>query len=268
MIAKNDAIATDIHEEAERLTELIRAAGRPIRLMGGLAVWLTAPTVRLPPYARTYADLDFAADGPDRRATGAFFEAAGYLPEKLFNALHGATRMNFLHPHGAWTIDLLFDRLDMSHRVDLRGRLQGAGPTIELADLLLTKLQIWEINRKDLGDVICLLADRPVRSRSAAVAADRGDAPGGEFGIVELDRLTELTRADWGLCHTVERNLGRARELAAAEPPARGAHDPVAAIDAIVAAIDAAPKTTGWRIRARVGERVPWYQTPEEVRHE
>jgi hypothetical protein len=268
MTASPGAIATDIHEEAERLTAWIRAADRPIRLMGGLAVWLTAPTVRRPPYARTYADLDFAADGPDRRATGAFFEAAGYLPERLFNALHGATRMNFVHPHGAWTIDLLFDRLDMSHRIDLRGRLRGAGPTIELADLLLTKLQIWEINRKDLGDVICLLADQPVRSRSAAAAPESGDAHVGDPGIVDLDRLTELTRADWGLCHTVERNLGRARELAVAEPPAGGAHDPIAAIDAIVAAIGAAPKTTGWRIRARVGERVPWYQTPEEVRHE
>ena len=85
---------------------------------------------------------------------------------------------------------------------------------------------------------------------------------------MELERLTSLARADWGLCHTIERNLRRARALAAAEPPAGGAHDPVAAIDTILAAIDAAPKTAAWRLRARLGERVAWYQTPEEVRHE
>jgi hypothetical protein len=259
MTADPTAIAGDIQEEAGRLTALIRAEDRPIRLMGGLAVWLVAPSVRRPPYERPYADLDFAADGGDRRAVAAFFEHAGYVPEKLFNALHGATRLNFVHPSSAWTIDLLFDRLDMSHRIDLRGRLHGPGPTIDLADLLLTKLQIWEINRKDLGDAICLLADR--------FAGTPGGSPIVAAGTVDVDRLTDLTRADWGLCHTVERNLRRARELAVAEPPAGAPHDPIAAIDTILAAIDTAPKTTSWRIRARVGERVPWYQTPEEVRH-
>ncbi|HZC33036.1 MAG TPA: hypothetical protein VE640_07090 [Candidatus Bathyarchaeia archaeon] len=259
MTGATDAIARDIHGEVERLSARIAAAGKPIRLMGGLAVWLVAPTVRRPPYARPYTDLDYAAEGGQRRTIGAFFEAAGYAPEKMFNALHGATRMNFRHPASAWTIDLLFDQLDMSHRIDLRGRLSGPGPTIELADLLLTKLQIWEINRKDLGDAICLLADRAISTHAATASHEP---------VVELERLTSLARADWGLCHTIERNLRRARELAAAEPPEGGAYDPVAAIDLILAAIDAVPKTPAWRLRARLGERVAWYQTPEEVRHE
>ena len=55
----------------------------------------------------------------------------------------------------------------MSHKLDLRGRLDGPAPTITLADLLLTKLQVWEINRKDLGDTLCLLADHALyRGRS------------------------------------------------------------------------------------------------------
>jgi len=254
-----EAIAGDIHAEAERLAARIRDAGLPIRLMGGLAVWLVAPSVRREPYARPYADLDFAAEGRDRRTIGAFFESEGYVAEKLFNALHGATRMNFAHPAGRWTLDLLFDRLEMSHRIDFRGRLRGPGPTIDLADLLLTKLQIWEINRKDLGDALCLLADHPVALPSQA--ADPAVA-------VDLERIVELARTDWGLCHTVERNLRRARDQAGLEPPTGGAGDPAVAIDAILAAIEAAPKTAAWRLRARVGERVPWYQTPEEVRHE
>jgi hypothetical protein len=259
MTGQLEPIAADIHAEAQRLTARIAAAGLPIRLMGGLAVWLVSPSVREAPYARPYADLDFAAEGRDRRAMGAFFEAVGYVPEKLFNALHGATRMNFVHPAGAWTVDLLFDRLDMSHQIDLRGRLGGPGSTVDLADLLLTKLQIWEINRKDLGDVICLLTDHPVTPGRTAVGAG---------GAIDLDRIVALARSDWGLCHTVERNLAKAGEQARSEPPAGGAAGPLAAIEAITAAIEAAPKTTGWRLRARVGERVPWYQTPEEVRHE
>jgi hypothetical protein len=92
--------------------------------------------------------------------------------------------------------------------------------------------------------------------------------PGGVGRSIDLGRVTDLARTDWGLCHTIERNLGRAVDQARAEPPEGGAFDPVAAAEAIRSAIDAAPKTTGWRLRARVGERMPWYQTPEEVRHD
>jgi hypothetical protein len=253
-------LAPDIRAEAERLTRRVAVEGRAIRLMGGLAVWLVAPSVRLPPYARSYADLDFAAASTDRRGVADFFEACGYVPEKLFNALHGATRLNFRHPADAWTIDVLFDQLEMSHRIDLRGRLDGPRPTIDLADLLVTKLQIWEINRKDLGDIVCLLADLPL-----ALAGGLRDAVD---GAIDVGRVTDLARADWGLCHTIERNLGRALEQARAEPPEGAVHDPIAAAETILSAIAAAPKTTGWRLRARVGERMPWYQTPEEVRHE
>lgn len=258
MTRPDDAIAADITTEALRLAGRIAAAKRQIRLMGGMAVWLVAPSVRRPPYLRPYADLDFAAGGSDRKGTGAFFEAAGYVPEKLFNAIHGATRLNYRHPDGSWTIDVLFDRLEMSHTIDLKGRLAGPGPTLDLADLLLTKLQIWEINRKDLGDIVCLLADSDV----GGARRDDGSP------AIDVGRIVDLTRADWGLCHTVERNLRRAAQQAAAEPPTAGRHDPVAAVASILAAIEASPKTTGWRLRARVGERTRWYETPEEVRHE
>jgi hypothetical protein len=33
------------------------------------------------------------------------------------------------------------------------------------------------------------------------------------------------------------------------------------------AAIDQAPKSARWKVRARIGERVTWYQEPEEVGH-
>jgi hypothetical protein len=257
--AGQSVIAGTITAEAERLTAMIATVARPIRLMGGLAVWLMAPAVRRPPYERAYADLDFAASGRDRSGTTAFFEAAGYVPEKLFNALHGASRLNFRHPDGAWTVDVLFDELDMSHKIDLRGRLEGPGPTLDLADLLLTKLQIWEINRKDLGDVVCLLADRAVTT--GPVAQDGTPS-------IDVDRVTALARVDWGLCHTIERNLRRAESLASAEPPLGGEQDPVTAAEAVLTAIANAPKSTAWRLRSRLGERIPWYQTPEEVRHE
>jgi hypothetical protein len=244
----------DIRVEGERVATAAVTAGLQLRLMGGMAVYLTSPSVRRPPYARDYGDFDFAVAARDTRSAAAFLEAAGYIPERMFNALHGAQRLNFAHPEGRWPIDVVVDEVRMSHRIDLRGRLGGPGPTLALADLLLTKLQIWEINPKDLGDIACLLADHELADRETPETIDRR-------------RILALVAADWGLCHTIERNLRRAAEEARARGPIVAPFDPIAQVDALLGAIAAAPKSLGWQARARVGERVRWYETPEEVRH-
>ncbi len=247
------AIMADIRAEGERLAMVALAQSLPLRLMGGVGVWLRSSSVRLAPFAREYADLDFAAASVARSAVKAFFEGQGYVPEKLFNALHGAQRLNYAAPDGRWTIDVIFDELAMSHRLDLRGRFASAEPTIPLADLLLTKLQIWEINRKDLGDVLCLLADHPL-----------GEA---DADAIDLRRLRAVLGSDWGLCHTVERNLAKVAELWAEQPAPGARFDVRVQVHALGVAIAAAPKSLAWKTRARVGERVRWYETPEEVRH-
>lgn len=152
-------------------------------------------------------------------------------------------------------MNIVIDELTMSHRLDLRGQLDGPGPTLSPADLLLTKLQVWEINRKDLGDTACLLADHGLAAGPAG--ADE----------ISLARVTAVLGADWGFCHTAERNLGKVAELAAAEPLPAAGHDVAAQVRVIQAAIEAAPKSRSWRLRSRIGERVKWYETPEEVRH-
>jgi hypothetical protein len=252
-VPDDTAILPEVRAEAERLSRLAVAEGIPMRLMGGLAVWLRSESVRKPPFAREYADMDFAISSNGRSRVKAFLDREGYVPEKLFNAIHGAQRLNYAEPNGRWTMDILIDELAMSHRLNLRGRLDGPGQTILLADLVLTKLQIWEINRKDLGDALCLLADHPL-----------GKDGDGEIG---LDRIAAVLGADWGFCHTVERNLAKIAELWGAEPVPDARFNVWHQVAGIAAAISAAPKTLAWKARARVGERMRWYETPEEVRH-
>lgn len=252
-MAADTVILPEIRAEAQRLAELAVERALQMRLMGGLAVWLRSESIRKPPFAREYADIDFAVGSRSRAAVKSFVEDQGYVPEKLFNAIHGAQRLNYAEPGGRWTMDILIDELAMSHRLDLRARLDGLQPTISLADLVLTKLQIWEINRKDLGDVLCLLADNPL-------------GPDGD-GAIGLDRIAAVLGSDWGFCHTVERNLGKVAELWAAEPIAGTRFDVARQVEGMTAAIAAAPKSLAWKTRARVGERVRWYETPEEVQH-
>jgi hypothetical protein len=119
--------------------------------------------------------------------------------------------------------------------------------------VLLTKLQIVELNDKDVRDVVALLLDHPF------------GATGGEG--MELPRIVDVTSKDWGLEHTMRSTLARVKEMAddyGLEPPR------VAAVrrraDALLKAMDGSTKSLAWRMRARVGERVKWYQTPEEAR--
>ena len=243
-------LSADIQKEAARLGGLILSAGIPARLMGGLAIWLRSPSVRAGPFARTYSDMDYVVAAKGSAQLKAFLLAQGYLPDQFFNALHGATRLYFQAPDGRWSIDVVVDELAMSHKLDLRGRLNGPDLTLSLADLLLTKLQVWEINRKDLGDVLCLLADHPV---------------GGDG--IDPGRIAAVLGADWGFCHTVERNLDSIANLWAGEPLAGAKFDVASQVSGLKAMIEQAPKSFAWRARARVGERVRWYETPEEVRH-
>ncbi|MFL5778348.1 MAG: hypothetical protein ACJ761_05345, partial [Chloroflexota bacterium] len=81
---------------------------------------------------------------------------------------------------------------------------------------------------------------------------------------------------DWGWWRTVTGNLDKLEQYLATEyqpddlDVAGGralAFDPMAQIAALRQAIEQAPKSTRWKLRARVGERVPWYDEPEEMVH-
>lgn len=261
MNASADAApAAEVAAEAERLVQAADGAGLQVRLMGGIAIWLSSPSVRVPPYARSYRDMDVVALGRQARGVRTFLEAEGYVGDRMFNAIHGAQRLIFTAVHGRWSIDVLFDELRMSHRVDFRDRLTAPAPIVPLADLLLTKLQIWQVNEKDLGDALCLLADQPLVEQGRD-----GRAPDVTVGI-EVGRLLDVLGADWGFCHTAERNLDRIAELGRVHPPAGAPFDGASQAQQLRAAIERAPKTLGWRSRARIGERVRWYEEPEEAR--
>ena len=223
--------------------------------MGGLAVWLRCETARRPPFAREYRDIDVVAPKRDRKTVSAFLESEGYVPDRLFNALHGAQRLVYSSSAGPWSLDVIFDELNMSHRIDLRGRLALPGATLDLADLLMTKLQIWQVNEKDLGDAACILADHEVAADGAA-GSDQVDAA----------RIAALVGADWGLCHTAERNLASVRDEWARRPADGARFDVARQVEVLLREIERAPKSLAWKARARVGERVRWYETPEEVR--
>jgi hypothetical protein len=146
----------------------------------------------------------------------------------------------------------------MSHELEFGARLDRLPHTIDATDLLLSKLQIVELNAKDLHDIASLLASLPV---------SEGDEP----GTIGLNRFGEVVRGDWGWWRTATGNLERLAagdagpavdlEAWASECP----FDAAAQARRLREFADEVPKTRRWKLRARVGERKRWYQLPEEV---
>jgi hypothetical protein len=232
-------------------------AGIPIRLMGGVAIWIRASAPARAALGRDYPDIDLVAHKRQSRALRSLLEELGYDPERVFNATHGAKRLLYHSPDGSWHVDVFLDTFEMSHTLDLGARLEAEPLTLAAAELLLTKLQIAEVNAKDLSDAAMLLWDHePVRGASA------GDGP----GLLNLTRVARVCGEDWGLFTTVTDNLAAcADHLPELSIGATDAARIAGRIGDIRQALDDAPKSLSWRMRARVGRRVRWYEVPEEV---
>ncbi len=248
----NDQATLDVTtQEAERLAGAARESGLALVLIGGVAIWMRCFSARAAPLERDYADIDFVGRSSDRRKITEFMEAHGYEADKMFNAIHGARRLNYHDPMRGRPIDVLLDQFVMAHSLDLRNTLASGELTLPLADLLLTKLQVVSLNRKDLVDILALLLDHAVEPR----------------GEIDLDRILAVTRSDWGFEHTIHRTLAALRERIgefALSPEASALI--IERADTLDAALHAAPKSVSWKMRARVGERVRWYDEPEEAR--
>jgi hypothetical protein len=140
----------------------------------------------------------------------------------------------------------------MSHKVPVADRLDLEPATLPLAELLVTKLQIAELNEKDVRDALALLHGHPVAERD-------GDA-------INAARVAEMCRSDWGLWRTLTGNLSACRDhLARYELPEEDQARIRGEMDVLLDRIEREPKSRSWKMRARIGERKRWYNLPEEV---
>jgi hypothetical protein len=246
-------IELDINAEAQRLLAELERAGIAARLIGGMAIRLLAAD-RLPvAFERPIQDLDFILAKRDRPDFNTLLIDAGYVPQERFNALHGAHRLLYDDPSHGRQIDVFVESFSMCHELPLAEQIPVRRYTLPAADVLMTKLQIVELNEKDRRDLYALLCTH-------TVSAGEGE------GKIDVGRIVALTSNDWGLQHTFELNLDRLRAALSEQPLDAGDAAAVAErIDVLAKALEDAPKTRKWKLRAKVGERKRWYEEPEEV---
>jgi hypothetical protein len=238
-------------EESERIAEEAGKRKLGLKLLGGAGIHAHSPSARKPPLKRKYGDLDYAMARRDRKGVLDLFPELGYESNERFNLMNGDRRLYFYDAHHGRQVDVFIDVFRMSHAIDLRARLGHDGPAVSPSDLLLSKMQIYEVNRKDLVDTVALLLDH---------AIDRG----GAADAIEASYIARVAAEDWGLHRTLQVNTVRLRSTLDELDVDRDLV--LARLEELWRVIDEEPKPLKWRLRAQVGDRVRWYELPEETR--
>lgn len=240
------AQATD---EAKRILEVARSKKITLRLFGGIAIFFSCPSAPLVNPERKYVDIDVLGHEKQSRDIKRLFVDLGYAPRDRFNALQGFRRLIFNDLDHGRRVDIFLDIFEMSHKFNFKKRIDILGDTLPLADLLATKLQIFEINEKDLMDALTIFVDHDV---------------GKSDSLINGAYLAGICANDWGIFKTFIINLEKTLGVIDATPIGSNQKEHVRSrIAKLRKMMDEAPKSLRWRLRARVGESVKWYELPE-----
>ena len=252
-------IQEDFYEERTRILGVLALGENKhviLRLIGALAFRTQCPGFgyiqdRL---GRKFTDIDFASYPRFVRDIRRILTESGYEEDKQVTQLFGDRRMIFHDREFGRHMDIFFNTLDFCHPLNFVGRLEAQELTLPLAELLLEKMQIVEINEKDLIDTVMLLREHPV-----------GDV---DQGAINAGIIARTLAGDWGFWRTVTGNLKLLDEKLE-EYRARLQHkdrDVVhGRIHELLERIEGEPKSVRWKARARIGERLKWYKDVEEL---
>lgn len=244
----------DIVHEMTRLIDAASGKNILLRAIGGLAVQVHNRKNH-PLFIREFGDLDFVIASKQRKEFEAFMPTVDYSPHKQFNVLNGDQRQIYYHNATDLKIDIFVGNFAMCHRIPLENRLASDPITIPLAELLLSKAQIVELNHKDMLDITSLLLNN--------------ETGNGDKDTINLQIIAQLCSQDWGLYKTTSINLQHVEDMLNKEDLnlTKEERDLVLSrVNAIRKTFAEMPKPLPWQIRDRVGTRVKWYIEVEEVR--
>ena len=241
-------------DDAKGIVDVARARGVVLRLLGGIAIKFHCPSASHRSLQREYLDLDVVGNRRQASLIERLLSDLGYKSNQRFNALHRESRLIYTDSVGRGSIDVFLDVFKMSHTIDLGERLTLDDYTIPITDLLLTKLQIVEANEKDIKDLIAILTDHKVEN---SIAQD-------EKETLDAGYIAKLCSNDWGLERTIILTLKKVTQHL---PEYSGNREQVKLVqdraDSLRQIIEKGAKTLRWRLRAKLGESMRWYDLPE-----
>jgi len=243
-------------DEALTLVRDAEAEGIRLRILGSIAYRLQCPNNLhlFEDTKRVLTDVDFGAERKQNRAIRQFLMARGYVPDEGIYVASEGTRHAYVHRDTGLNVDVFADELYFCHRIPLNGRLDLDTLTISTTDLLLEKMQIVEINLKDFKDTIVLMLEHPLSNQQAGAKS------------IDVGYIVDMMRQDWGFYYTLTTNLKRVPDYFGEFPSIQEHQRSLIQerVKALLEAIEAAPKTLGWKMRSKIGTRSLWYQEVSE----
>jgi hypothetical protein len=236
-------------EEAIRIQSEAEKVGLHLRMLGALAFRYQCPhnTAHFEALERRITDIDFAASISDRDRLLAFFKKQEYVVDENALVIGGGYRYIFENPQKQKHIDVFFDQLEMCHTVVFKDRLKIDNCTISLPDLLLEKMQIVEISRKDFKDTAVLLLEHEV---------------GQDDTTINIGYIEKIMSNDWGFFHTFTTNLNKLKHMMAEFNNFTDNEKEIirCRIEEILEKVSSSEKSLRWKLRARIGTKVRWYR--------
>jgi len=246
-------VATDqfIYEEAKRVLDLAEKENVILRLIGAIAFRMHSESAMKQAIGeRPLSDIDFVGYSKQYKEIKDLFRKLNYRENEPFNILH-SDRMMFFEPRTNIIVDIFLDKLIMCHTLDFRGRLHLDNLTIPLADLIMSKLQIVQLNEKDVKDIICILKDHELGTRDS------------DPEKVNIRYIANICRNNWGMYKTFTDNIKKVISLVDNYVQKKSDRDKVKLkLNELLREIESAPKTIRWKLRAIIGEKVRWYEIP------
>jgi hypothetical protein len=229
------------------------SAGLCLRVLGATAIKLHCPRHRqlFELLKRKTKDIDFGAYRKQKNEIIRFVAEQEYIPHQHLTLGAAFAGREIFEGRNGKHIDVFFDKLEFCHTVSFLNRLEKDRPTLPLAELILGKMQIVQINENDLKDTTVLLLEH-----------DIGD---NDTDVVNAERIAEILSNDWGFYYTVTTNLKKVdASLAKYELTNEEMRLVRTRIGKLLGRIEKEPKSMSWTLRGRVGTRKKWYRDVEE----
>lgn len=238
-------------DESNRIMGESRRRGVVLKLIGGLAIH---DHCKMHAFCdRTYADLDFVGLSSQYRILVQIMSDLGYAENTNMTLSTSGTRLLFEREESENHIDVFMDSVDIEHRVALKDRLDIEENTISVSDLLVLKLAITRLNEKDMRDIITILKD---------LTTGHDDSP----NTINIDYIADLCARKWGLYHDVLASIQKVANYLQTYPLQKSSQLDVAKkLDTLRDTIVSTPKALSWKLRALLGEKIPWKREIEST---
>jgi hypothetical protein len=250
-------------EEGLNLAQFLQNdKGLPIRLFGSAAVSISCPKFRYFTHQlnRTQIqDIDLVTEWKYKPQVEREIKLYGLQQPDDFKRYRLRGRLRYFHSSFDYLVEIFHDPLNFHHALRLGHRINYPGPTIPLADLVLSKLQYEEIDKKEgkktndqLIDLAILLAEHMI------TPDDRG---------ISIERIRFVTQGwgGWGFGNTAYINLMKLQSFVDNEIKDEDVRGRIKdRIDEVIDGIMKPPKNVGWRLRQLFRGIIPVGQTVDD----